>query len=428
MEISKLHELFKESTGVCTDTRTIKSGNIFFALKGPNFNANEYAAKALEAGASYAIIDEKEYENDRCILVDDVLKCLQELANYHRKTFDIPVFGITGSNGKTTSKELLATALQPKFQVHYTLGNLNNHIGVPLTLLAMSYDTEIAIIEMGANKIGDIEELCAICEPTHGMITNIGKAHLEGFGSYEGVAKGKSELYYWLLKNDGIVFVNSQDELLMRMVGRFEKEKVKTFPDTHDDYQFTCHMDGPYIGTQTGNRPAFTTQLTGSYNFTNLAAALSVSTFFEVDINDAEKAISDYAPSNNRSQIVKKNGNTVILDAYNANPTSMKAALENFESIEATQKMVILGDMLELGHESHSEHAYIGEWLNGKTEWQILLCGKEMKAGAETCSSANHYNSNLEIIEWLDNNPPKDFTILVKGSRGMKLETVIDHI
>ena len=326
MNIAILYQLFLKSTGVSTDTRKIDPGNIFFALKGPNFNANEFASKALEMGASAVVIDEAAYfeeDDERYFICENALVCLQKLANYHRHQFDIPVIGLTGSNGKTTSKELLNAVLRTKFKTLATVGNLNNHIGVPLTLLALNQSHELAIVEMGANKQGDIQELCEIAEPTHGFITNIGKAHLEGMGGPEGVLKTKTELYQHLRENKGTVFINSQDPILSNMIKRFEEPVL--YPAKGDFCEVSFHGADPFVKFSVeGNQEIFLSSLIGAYNFGNIATALTVGKFFGVDMNQAVQAIVDYKPSNMRSQLVEKRSNLIILDAYNANPSSME--------------------------------------------------------------------------------------------------------
>lgn len=415
--IESLYQKYKESSGVCTDTRKIESGNIFFALKGGNFNGNKFAAQALVSGASFAIIDEAEFkEDDRFIVVDDVLKALQQLANHHRKQFSFPFIGITGSNGKTTTKELMNAVLSKKFKVHYTQGNLNNHIGVPLTLLAMPEDTEIAVIEMGANHIGEIEFLCGIAEPSHGLITNIGKAHLEGFGGLEGVARGKSELYLHLMKNGGQVFVNATDEHLDRMSKRLTSPLYYLKEGSYCNPKLisaTPQVVFEYEGV------VVETQIVGGYNFNNIAAALCIAKFFGVSTEDANAAIAEYVSDNNRSQVIEKGTNTILLDAYNANPSSMRAAIENFDRMEAENKVMILGDMFEMGDQSQREHREIADLARsiGST---VYLVGKEFTRYADGFADTDQLLTELKSANISHS------TILIKGSRGMKLEGVVD--
>lgn len=422
-----LYSRFLLSNGVSTDTRTVEEGNLFFALKGPNFNANAYAEEALKKGASYAVIDDVVYKKgDRYILASDGLQALQELARFHRSRFKRKVLGLTGSNGKTTTKELINAVLSQKYITHATTGNLNNHIGVPLTVLHIHPQVEVAIIEMGANKLGDIKELCDIADPNHALITNIGKAHLEGFGSIEGVLRGKSELFDHIRKNGGTVFINSRQPMLKNMQKRFETPI--TFPEADDTYSIKFLGADPYVIFQAGDRPPVTTQLIGSYNFDNIAAALAVGQHFGVPIEKAEAAIAGYQPKNNRSQIVTKGSNTIIMDAYNANPDSMKVAIDNLKAMKAANKMVILGDMLELGAESETEHQAIGKQLNEAGVGSILLCGPKMKGAHQASAGSKYFESRDQLIDYLKNNPPGDNTILLKASRGMGIEKVLDVI
>lgn len=424
MNIESLYKIFKTANGVCTDTRKITKGVIYFSLKGANFNGNAFAESAIKNGASYAIVDEKEYQvNDQCILVDDCLKTLQELANYHRKRFDIPFIAITGSNGKTTSKELIYTVLSTKYKTYATKGNLNNHIGIPLTLLAIQDDAEIAIIEMGANHQKEIEGYCQIAEPTHGIITNIGKAHLDGFGGFEGVKKGKGELYQYLKSTGGKVFVNTQNSILMEMN---IVDNAITYPTENNFYSCSLIDSKPYIRFKAENKEVVNTQLIGTYNFDNIAAALCIGKYFEVPENLANKAIADYVSDNNRSQIVHKGSNIVILDAYNANPSSMNAAIDNFSKLDGTNKVVILGDMFELGQESDTEHQKLGQLVNEKNFSVNILCGVHMQHAAEKCSNVLYFTDRAELEKHLQNHRYSNSHILIKGSRGMGLEKTVD--
>ena len=426
MNISEIYSIYKKSTGICTDTRKIEKGNLFFALKGPNFNANKLAKEALAKEAIAAVIDDANFVENKTILVDDVLKALQELANHHRNQFNIPFIGITGSNGKTSTKELIVRVLETKYNVHYTLGNLNNHIGVPLTLLAMKDDIEIAVIEMGASKPGDIKELCDIADPDFGIITNIGKAHLEGMGSLEGVARTKSELYVHILKKGGQIFVNSTDEHLMRMASRFEE--VIKFPQKGDFYKCEFIESSPYIIFEDGGKRV-QTHLLGKYNFYNLASALCIGKYFKVDFDKALESIADYKPDMNRSQVEKRGSNTIILDAYNANPSSMKAAILNLEEMKAENKMVILGDMFELGEESDMEHGNIGELIGECNSIQkSVFVGKGMKQANLKHPMSLHFETTDELIDYLKLEKIENTTLLIKGSRGMALEKVMEVI
>lgn len=426
MKISELHKLFQSSNGICTDTRAIKEDSLFFALKGENFNGNKYASNAIEQGCSYAIIDEKEHLlNDKCILVDSVLKTLQLLANYHRKQFDIPVIAITGSNGKTTTKELVGEVLSKKYNTLMTKGNFNNHLGVPFTLLNLTGKHEIAIIEMGASKPGDIKELVEIAEPNFGMITNIGKAHIEGFGSVDGVIKTKLEMYDFISKTDGELFVNAQDELLQNNI---KSTKSVRYGVTEANINGVLTELSPYVNFQWTDgdfkSEVLKTNLVGGYNFTNFLAAIAIGSKFEVDPLDISNAIIEYQPSNNRSQVTKTARNTLIVDCYNANPTSMEAAINSFDIMKSENKILILGDMLELGEISFAEHIKISELLERK-KLKAILVGKEflkIKSSFKTYIDAKELSNNEDLNDW------QDQTVLLKGSRGIRLEILIENL
>ena len=427
MNIGALYQHYQKSNKVSTDTRNIEPGAVFFALKGPNFNANLYAADALDKGAALVVVDELHHQKrlgDRYVLVDDVLKALQALARHHRQQLNIPVIGITGSNGKTTTKELIAKVLGQKYRVFATKGNLNNHIGVPLTLLSIDDTVEIAIVEMGANRVGDIAELCAIALPDHGMITNIGMAHVGYFGGFENIVRGKSELYHHLIQHDGVVWINSQNEILHNMAKRF---KAPMFYPAAGDY-LSCEFVGasPYViyKDETGKKTE--TQLVGGYNFENIAAALCIGKFFGVDASAANEAVASYAPDNNRSQVIKKGTNTIILDAYNANPTSMASAIENMAAMDGEHKILILGDMYELGDESHQAHAQLGVLAKEKGFAHLLLCGKLIKPALDEHPNAKYFEAKEELADFLVKEGPKDALILLKASRGIGLETLVD--
>jgi UDP-N-acetylmuramoyl-tripeptide--D-alanyl-D-alanine ligase len=424
MKIEKLYQLFLESTGIATDTRSIRTNQIFFALKGENFNGNTFAWQAIKKGAAYAIIDEEEYtQGEGYIVVRDVLKTLQDLATHHRKTLGLPILAITGSNGKTTSKELIYAVLRKKFNTLATTGNLNNHIGVPLTLLSLKPDTEFGIIEMGANHPGEIKMLCEIALPDYGYITNFGKAHLEGFGSLKGVIKAKSELYDHLKAREKHIFLNIDDKV--------QRENL-SYPHR---FSFGEHRDADvkveYISTgETAaivhNGEIYQSSLTGSYNAINIAAAVCIGTFFKVQQENIKKAIQDYSSQNNRSQIVKVGTNTLLMDAYNANPTSMKAALESFHQSPAPQKAVILGDMFELGKDAAMEHQEIVDFLETSTFKQIFLTGENFYTTKSTIEDIRKFRSFEDLKNALKNIPLRNNYILVKGSRGMALERVIE--
>ena len=438
--IEKLYALFLKHPIVCTDTRDIKPGSIFFALKGGNFNGNQFAEKAIEMGCAYAVIDEKfplgeggRGIDEKLFLVDDVLSTLQQLANHHRKQLSIAVIGITGSNGKTTSKELINVVLSKKYKVLATVGNLNNHIGVPLTLLNITKEHEMAIIEMGANHKGEIAELCTIAEPDFGIITNIGKAHLEGFGGIEGVKIGKSELYKYIQSKAGRLFVHGDDEVLLELSGSNEKVTYGT-KKLYDIVGAIIENKTEFISFQWATRynavnikksELVSTQLVGIYNYYNLLCAACVGHYFKVDDANINQALKEYTPSSNRSQLHKTKSNTLILDYYNANPSSMSLAIENFANLNHPNKMVILGDMLELGSESEKEHDAIVILLQQKNISNALLVGPLFVAAGKKVSAKTFSNSD-EAVEFLKQNKIADSTILIKGSRGIKLEKVVE--
>ena len=358
MKIKEIHQHFLNSSGISTDTRNIKSNSLFFALKGDHFNGNEFAHLAIGKGACKVIIDEKKFMNDHSILVPNVLKTLQELASFHRTYLNIPIIALTGSNGKTTTKELVNVVLSKKFKTVATSGNFNNHIGVPLTLLNMDKSTELGIVEMGANHPGEIELLCTITKPDYGYITNFGKAHIEGFGSLEGVIKSKSELYQYLRATNKTVFVNDNDKNQKK-----KSEHIKKFTFGNESQNCAPQLiDSSNELLLSFEGLTIQSHLIGHYNFNNIAAAITMGSYFGVDRMNIKKAIESYVPSNNRSQIIKKETNTIILDAYNANPTSMMAALKNFIQSSSPNKIVFLGDMFELGVTSEEEHQYISDY------------------------------------------------------------------
>ncbi|HBH23105.1 MAG TPA: UDP-N-acetylmuramoyl-tripeptide--D-alanyl-D-alanine ligase [Cytophagales bacterium] len=425
--IEQLYQHFLKSTGVSTDTRTIKSGNIFFALKGPNFNANAFAEKAIEKGAGLAVIDDQKHKkDDRYFVVDDTLSALQNLAIHYRKQWDIPVLALTGSNGKTTTKELMNLVLRQKYKVHTTTGNLNNHIGVPLTILAKPAGAELVILEMGANRVGDIAELCRIGQPTHGLITNIGKAHIGYFGGYEGVIRGKSEMYHYLIQHEGVIFVNTRQEVLKKMARRMRNPVF--YPEKGSFYPATLISANPFVHLKTESGKLLKTHMVGGFNFDNIATALCIGKYFGIPEDDMIKVLSGYSPQNNRSQIMEKGGNTILMDAYNANPTSMKAALETLQLMEGKSKVAILGDMFELGEDSANEHADIGTFTAQMNLEMALLCGKDMQYAAAKNEKSQHFLDRKSLIEYLDQQKWSGKTILIKGSRGMALEKIIDHL
>lgn len=426
-EIEKIYEKYLVSKRISTDTRQITPGSVFFALKGDKFNANEFAAEALNKGASYAVIDEAKFrKGDRYILVENVLETLQQLAKHHRNMLKIPVLGLTGSNGKTTSKELLHAVLSKKFKTHATKGNLNNHIGVPLTILAIDESVEFAVIEMGANHLGEIALLCSIANPTHGFITNIGKAHIGTFGGYENIVRGKSELYQHLITNNGQVFINSANPVLANMAKRFTNPIF--YPGPNDFYQAHLVSADPMVKVKADNGDVIETNLIGGYNFENIASALCIGKFFGVDAKQANQAVAEYVPGNMRSQVVKKESNTIILDAYNANPSSMQAAIENLAAMNASNKVLILGDMFELESEAEKEHQAIGALLKQKGFDQVYLCGALFKAALREIPRAKYFEKKDQLILELKQYPIKNSTVLVKASRGIGLETVVEHL
>ncbi len=425
--IENLYARYSASGLVSTDTRKIIPGSVFFALKGDKFNANQFAAEALEKGASFAVVDEPEFrKDDRFILVDDVLTALQQLARYHRQQLKIPLIALTGSNGKTTTKELTHAVLATKYKTHATRGNLNNHIGVPLTLLSIDASVEIAVVEMGANHPGEIAMLCDIAGPTHGFITNIGKAHIGTFGGFENIVKAKSELYRHLLSHNGIVFVNSMNPLLTELAAPFTN-KV-SYPAGGDYYHAAFLSADPFVKIKADNGEEIVTQLIGGYNFENIACALCIGKYFGVEPSLANRAVAEYVPGNMRSQIVKKGSNTIILDAYNANPSSMQAAIENLAAMRTDNKVLILGDMFELEGEAHQEHQAIGKLIKEKEIRNIYLCGTLFKTALHEIPYAKYFERKEDLVTELKQFPLANATILVKASRGIGLETIVDYL
>jgi UDP-N-acetylmuramoyl-tripeptide--D-alanyl-D-alanine ligase len=431
MTTEQLYKIYLKNPQICTDTRKITASCLFFALKGDNFDGNKFAQQAIESGAAYAIIDDAKYAlHDRFIVVQDVLETLQDLARLHRKQLKIPVIGITGSNGKTTSKELIRSVLSQQFNTFATEGNLNNHIGVPLSILSVTSDCEIAIIEMGANHQQEIAFLCSIAQPSHGMITNIGKAHLEGFGDIEGVRMGKGELYEYLYKSGGIVFLNDDDQTLSNMAR--ERGLVQTVGYGAGENNFVSarlknsspclSIDWNLLGQS--KHTAFS-NLPGIYNFDNICAAICIGVYFNLSPEKINKGIHLYKPLNNRSQILETPNNTIICDYYNANPSSMIVALENLEATEAKSKVMILGDMFELGEESANEHRLIlKKALLTKAQRRIFI-GEEFYK-LRGLEDSEFYKNTSQALEALNQHSVKKSTILLKGSRGMKLESLLN--
>lgn len=432
MNLSALYQIFLDCQLVTTDSRNCPEGSLFIALKGESFNGNAFAGKALETGCAYAIIDEPEYavEGDqRYILVDDCLQTLQQLANYHRRQLGTRVIGITGTNGKTTTKELISTVLSQSHNILYTLGNLNNHIGVPSTLLRLKAEHDLAVIEMGANHPGEIKFLSEIVEPDCGIITNVGKAHLEGFGSFEGVIKTKGELYDFLRKKEGsTVFIHHDNAYLMNIAGGLNLIPYGTEDDLYVNGRITGNS--PYLtfewkAGKAGETYQVQTQLIGEYNFPNALAAITIGLFFGVEAAKINEALAGYTPQNNRSQLKKTNDNTLIIDAYNANPTSMMAALQNFRNMEVPHKMLLLGDMRELGAESAAEHQKIADYIKEYDFEEVWLVGEQFAAAEHSFKT---YPNVQEVIKELETNKPKGYTILIKGSNGIRLSSTVDHL
>lgn len=423
----KIYRIFTDYPIISTDTRKIADNCIFFALKGDNFNGNKFASTALKQGAVYAIIDEPEYSvSDKTILVDNVLQTLKDLANLHRRKLGLPILAITGTNGKTTTKELVSAVLSEKFNVCFTQGNLNNHIGVPLTLLKMNSDTEFGVIEMGANHPGEIADLCRIAEPNYGIITNIGKAHLEGFGSFEGVIKTKSELYQYIKNKNGIIFFNSENQLLNKLT-RDINYKI-SYGTNSADFIGELLSSPPFVHIKANFKKGvlyLNTNLTGDYNFENILAAACIGNYFEVDPISIQKALKNYYPQNNRSQLINKNGVKIIMDAYNANPTSMQASIKSFMSNSSTKSYLILGDMLELGEYSKPEHTSILELLNNYSEITVYTVGKNFHEIAPNFNCKSFQNVEM-LCSFLQDNPITEGEILIKGSRGIQLEKVLN--
>lgn len=426
MTIPALYSHFLSCTSVSTDTRQIVPDCLFVALRGDKFDGNVFAKDALEKGAKYAIVDRAEYAIDqRFLLVEDSLVALQELAKYHRQQLIIPVVGLTGSNGKTTTKELIASVLSKKFKTYSTKGNFNNHIGVPLTLLAIDQSYEMAVVEMGANHQKEIALLCAIAQPTHGLITNIGKAHLEGFGGMEGVKIGKGEMYDFLEASGGTVFVNTSSVVLLEMANQ---RNFKSCINYLNDNCLTLIEDSPVVVYQNIENQKFTTQLTGKYNFENIAVALKIGEHFGVPSDLGNEAVSAYNPTNNRSQMLQQGTNSILLDAYNANPSSMAAAIENFSKLNAQRKVVILGDMLELGEEAAAEHLAIGKLIASCGFDLVVLAGSLMKEALPALPQAYYFPDKFSLHNWIADHPQQNTHLLIKGSRGMGLETVLKFL
>jgi len=423
MNINEFYLVFLQSKNVVIDSRKIEKGSLFFAFSGDSYNAAEKAKEAIENGALAVIIEDEKYSDpdNNIFYVASTLEFLQNLAIFHRDQLVIPFIGLTGSNGKTTTKELISNVLAEKFKVQYTFGNLNNHIGVPLTLLSIRSEHEIAVIEMGANHQKEIEFLCKIAKPNIGYITNFGKAHLEGFGGFEGVIKGKSELYNYLKENRQKILVNNNDKIQVEKTGDYH-DKI-TFGTPDSDYNFEPVFKEHFVGVNYNGTDIFS-NLTGKYNYDNISAAVALGLYFGLDINEIKAAIENYFPSNMRSQIQKKDNTTLVLDTYNANPSSMQVSLENFKTFEGS-KLIIIGDMLELGEESLKEHQNILDFANSCGFDEIITVGPNFKKVNQT---GNAFENTSELIEILKTNPIKKDNILLKASRGIALEKIIDYI
>ena len=427
MELEELYNRFLECGTVTTDSRRCPAGGMFIALKGETFNGNAFAAQALAQGCRYAVVDEAEYAGEGCILVDDCLKTLQQLANYHRRRLKTPVIGITGTNGKTTTKELVSSVLGQKYKVLFTQGNLNNHIGVPLTLLRLTKEHEMAVVEMGANHPGEIKALVHIAEPDYGLITNVGKAHLLGFGSFEGVIKTKGELYDYLRgKGNATIFIQNENPYLNGIASGLDCVRYGQASGLFVSGKLlSCSPFLAFEWVSEGNTYSVQTHLIGSYNLDNALAAIAVGRYFGVEAEDICRALSGYCPQNNRSQLMETEHNRLIVDAYNANPTSMMAALENFRQMQAAHKMVVLGDMRELGEASLDEHRKIISFLDECRFNRVILVGPEFK---KATSAYEHFENVGEAIKALQSDKPEGFTVLIKGSNSLHLSQVPEYL
>ncbi len=425
MGIEELYNLYKKSYKVVKDTREDVTNSIYFSLKGESFNGNQYALQALENGANYAVIDQKSYHTDkRMILVEDVLTCLQELSNYHRQQLDIQILALTGSNGKTTTKELINAVLNEKYNCYATKGNLNNHIGVPLTLLSMTPEHNFGVVEMGANHQLEIANLCDIALPDFGFITNFGRVHLEGFGSFEGVVKGKTEMYRHLQAQGKKVFVNQDDPIQMdKSIGM---DRV-LFGPKGDDYQVTFIGADPFVSISF-EEIEMDSQLIGSYNYANIAAAVSIGKYFGIETKKIKNAIQGFVPDNNRSQIITRDSNRIILDAYNANPNSMEVAIDNLKNLSAKNKVAILGDMFELGKDADLEHQRITDLAANAGFDRIFLIGEAFSRTKTSGKGLLQFSSFEKFTESFDQYEFIDTTLLVKASRGMALERILTYL
>ncbi len=424
MDIHDLYKIYLQYPSIKIDTRKLEHDDLFFALKGPSFNGNNFAQQAIDAGAAYVIVDEElNFKHEKIIKTDNVLQTLQELAKHHREQFKIPIIAITGSNGKTTTKELVHEVLSSSYKIYTTEGNLNNHIGIPLTILKIKPDAEMAVIEMGANHQKEIEGYCKYAIPTHGLITNIGKAHLEGFGGVEGVKKGKGELFDFLKKNNGTAFVNCDDDYIKEISAEIKHD---TYGTTGGAVTGRARSASSFLEVEISKGAdigIIKTQLVGGYNLLNVLAAVTIGKHFNVADEKIKSAIENYTPSNSRSQLIKQGSNTIILDAYNANPASMKVAIENFAQMQGTNKILLLGSMMELGEESEKEHKEI-ILLIDRYKWRnVILVGDNFK---KIKHSYSQFDNSGEVKSWLKNEYLNDSQILIKGSRSMQMEKILE--
>ena len=426
MEIETLYQKFKACSGISTDTRKIENGHMYFALRGNNFDGNTFVNEAFKKGAAYSVVDNANAViNEHCILVQDALKTLQSLATFHRNEIAIPIIALTGSNGKTTTKELINAVLATSYKVKATKGNLNNHIGVALTLLEFSEDLDFGIVEMGANHQKEIEFLSNMTQPDYGLITNFGKAHLEGFGGVKGVIKGKSELYDYLKMHQKSVFINTEDNIQLKQIGKYEH--VITFGETSNNNCIVKFLTvNPFVSLMYKDIK-IQSQLIGDYNFGNIAVAVAIGQQFKVTTKKIKKAIEGYNPSNNRSEIIEKGSTKIILDAYNANPTSMLAALKNLKQLQSDNKFLFLGDMFELGKEGKKEHQAIVDFAEGNFDKNIYLIGENFY-GTQTTNTTSKFSDFENLKPILKNLDLSNSTVLIKGSRGMALERILDMI
>ena len=430
MTINELYKIYQKHPQITTDSRFAPKSGLFFALKGEHFDGNVFAQNAIENGCAYAIIDNpKFYKSKKCILVEDALSTLQQLAYYHRQQLKIPVIGITGTNGKTTTKELLASVLSEKYNVAYTQGNLNNHIGVPLTILSFTENTALGIVEMGANHLGEIKNLCAIADPGYGLITNIGKAHLEGFRTFDNIIKTKNELYDYVAHNNGQVFYNAKDQIVSQLI--IGNNNAVSYGDQKKSKVYgIIKKSGIFLKLEAViEKKTYTieTKLIGDYNIDNVLAAIAIGNYFNVDDKKIIKAIERYKPDNNRSQFFKTKNNSLFLDAYNANPTSVKAAIKNFEQLDVPHKSLILGDMFELGDNALNDHYDVINNIDHKNYENIFLVG-ELFATLKVDEHILQF-ANVDLFKnWLNKNPVKGSNILIKGSRGNRLERIVEFL